>query len=132
MTWFENGAGIVRRVIICDNGTLATEVTEVVCETSDTPVGTKIVSAGSMLSCSVVANVVMGFEEFERQLVDGVPAEITAVVWETSCAAVGADIVIAGSMLSGSEIATVVTGFEEFFRQLVDGVPEVTKEQVVL
>lgn len=50
MTRFDNGAGIVGRVIICDTGTpIAAEVTAVVCETSSAPVGAEIVAAGSLL-----------------------------------------------------------------------------------
>ena len=133
MIGFENGAGIVGRVIICDTGILtATEVMAGVCETSDAPVGATIAAAGSLLSCSEIANVVTGFEEFERLMVDDVPAELTTVVCETSCAEVGTDNVIAGSVLSGTEFANVVTAFEEFARKLVEGVPDVTKEHVVL
>lgn len=49
------------------------EVTVVVCETSCAAVGAETVAAGSMLSGSEIANVVMGFEAFVRPLVDGVP-----------------------------------------------------------
>jgi len=107
-------------------------VTAVVCKTSDAPVGAKIVAAGSLLSCSEIANVVIGFEEFERLLLDDVLARVTAVIFETSCVTAGAEIVAAGLMLSGIAIANVVTDFVEFARKLVVGVPGVTKEQVVL
>ena len=133
MNWFENGAGIVGRVIICDTGILtATEVMAGVCETSDAPVGANIVTAVSLLSWSKFANVVIGCKEFERLMVDGVPVELMAVVCETSCAEVETAIVIVGSMLSDSELANVVTAFEGLARKLVEGVPDVTKEHVVL
>jgi len=114
-TWFENGAGIVGRPTICDTGTLiAAELMAVVCETSSAPTGAEIVAVVSLLSCSEI-EIVIGFEEFGRLLVDDVPAEVMEVVTcEIFCAAVGAEIVIAGSILSGSEFADVVTAFDEF------------------
>lgn len=130
--WFEHGAGIVGRVIFCGTGILtATEVTAVICETSDDPVGAKTVAAGSLLSCSEIANVVIGCEELETLIMDDVPEELTAVVCETSCAEAETEIGIVGSMLSGSEFANVVTAFEGFARKLVECVPDVTKEDVL-